>query len=151
MTWTLIRPEKVLETPLKIKDKTLYWKEGIRRSSNQLRTMARSSTRRASSSVQERVLFHISSGIEGGFPNSRGFSYSSNWSNCVILTPFNWSRGGSERDSKWMEILHPMTAFLYLLVWITPPFEDFLPSPTPTQFQSCIFSWENPVHILFLE
>lgn len=144
MTWTLIRPEKVLETPLKIKHKTLP-KEG--RSSNQLRTMARSSTRRASSSVQERVLFHIYSGIEGGFPNSRGFSYSSNWSNCVILTP----RSGSERDSKWMEILHPMTAFLYLLVWITPPFEDFLPSPTPTQFQSCIFSWENPVHILFLE
>ena len=26
-----------------------------------------------------------------------------------------------------MEILHPMTAFLYLFVWITPPFEDFLP------------------------
>lgn len=35
------------------------------------------------------------------------YSQNSNWANCLILT---W---GSERDSKWIEILHPMTFCIF--------------------------------------
>ena len=58
--------------------------------------------------------YEISSLIEGGtllpqYEIGCSYSQNSNWANCLMLT---W---GSERDSKWMEILHLMAATLKIM------------------------------------